>query len=274
MSMATHDLATMPYTEYLKTPHWATKRKEALDRASHRCTLCNAEDDLHVHHRTYERRGWEQPDDLIVLCKDCHERFHDVIDGKAQRTVKATHKPQCADGRYLFRMTHIEEAGTFPDGTERVRWQFEIDQAEYINRRFEAGMFTAYTSLNMNPKANMRRWAEALLGREIISGENITATQLLERLALVHIKDGRIKEFQPAIPLPITKRTTYPETKSALGFGVCDFVFHQRFGEGEVTAINRRGTDWEISVDFKLHGKKRLMQSVANLTFSRDCEWF
>lgn len=79
------NLATMPYAEYLKTEHWQQQREAAKERAGHRCQLCNSGERLEVHHRTYERRGAEEPGDLIVLCHGCHEKFHDVLDGKATR---------------------------------------------------------------------------------------------------------------------------------------------------------------------------------------------
>jgi 5-methylcytosine-specific restriction endonuclease McrA len=72
------ELKDMPYREYLETHEWQRTRKDALKRADRKCQLCNAEGtELHVHHKTYERRGEELPEDLIVLCKDCHAKFHD-----------------------------------------------------------------------------------------------------------------------------------------------------------------------------------------------------
>lgn len=70
-------LHTLPYAEYLLTPHWQNMRRGALERAQHRCQVCNASKGLHVHHRTYERRGYEHNEDLIVLCEGCHQLFHD-----------------------------------------------------------------------------------------------------------------------------------------------------------------------------------------------------
>ncbi len=70
------DLKTIPYPEYLKTYHWAQTRDAALERAGHRCQVCNKTKSLNVHHRTYARRGNERPDDLTVLCRRCHELFH------------------------------------------------------------------------------------------------------------------------------------------------------------------------------------------------------
>jgi len=70
-------LANMPYEKYLQTPEWKEKAKEAYKRAGHRCQLCNRNKiEIHAHHRSYERRGEELPEDLIVLCADCHELFH------------------------------------------------------------------------------------------------------------------------------------------------------------------------------------------------------
>jgi 5-methylcytosine-specific restriction endonuclease McrA len=41
-----------------------------------RCTRCPSEDNLAVHHLTYERLGSEHPDDLITLCRTCHKLDH------------------------------------------------------------------------------------------------------------------------------------------------------------------------------------------------------
>lgn len=70
------ELATMPYSDYLQTPEWAAKRKKALRFAGFRCQLCNSNENLNVHHRTYKRRGYERLSDLTVLCEDCHATFH------------------------------------------------------------------------------------------------------------------------------------------------------------------------------------------------------
>ena len=70
-------LRRMPYQEYLQSPEWNRRRTEQLRRAGFRCQVCNeANVQLHVHHRTYERRGNEAFRDLIVLCSSCHSLFH------------------------------------------------------------------------------------------------------------------------------------------------------------------------------------------------------
>lgn len=64
------------YLTYLESDNWHTKRQIALDDADHQCAICTSETDLDVHHRTYDRLGDENPEDLIVLCRPCHKAFH------------------------------------------------------------------------------------------------------------------------------------------------------------------------------------------------------
>jgi hypothetical protein len=71
-----HELCTMPYKLYLKTDEWQERRKAALRRAAYSCQVCNRRRILHVHHRTYERRGAELARDLIALCDECHALYH------------------------------------------------------------------------------------------------------------------------------------------------------------------------------------------------------
>lgn len=81
------ELRTMPYSHYLLTHHWRRTRNEALSRAKHACQLCNYDRTLNVHHRTYERRGCELPEDLTVLCKACHEKFHNIMPKEPDRAT-------------------------------------------------------------------------------------------------------------------------------------------------------------------------------------------
>jgi hypothetical protein len=73
-------LKYMPYEEYLQTDHWLHFRDETLKWAQNKCQLCNDTKNLHVHHKTYENRGRETFNDVIVLCKDCHRKFHNKFE--------------------------------------------------------------------------------------------------------------------------------------------------------------------------------------------------
>jgi hypothetical protein len=84
------------YADYRRSDHWHGTRKDALWRAQNRCQspicrygyvrawteeeiseqLRQGEYRLDVHHLTYERLGSELADDLLVLCRNCHELIH------------------------------------------------------------------------------------------------------------------------------------------------------------------------------------------------------
>jgi 5-methylcytosine-specific restriction endonuclease McrA len=70
---------------YLQTKEWRDKRLKALKRAGYACQICKAVDELDVHHNTYERLGREYLSDLVVLCRTCHDVFHERLPGKSSR---------------------------------------------------------------------------------------------------------------------------------------------------------------------------------------------
>lgn len=66
----------LKYAEYLNSERWKIKKEYALQWADNRCQICNSTENLNVHHRVYGNVGNEKPNDLTVLCKDCHSLFH------------------------------------------------------------------------------------------------------------------------------------------------------------------------------------------------------
>ncbi len=64
------------YTQYLQSDHWKKFRIKVLRHYGRTCMLCNNGKKVNVHHRTYERLGHELMTDVIVLCRECHEKFH------------------------------------------------------------------------------------------------------------------------------------------------------------------------------------------------------
>ena len=70
-------LKAMPYDEYLLTPHWDRIRKDAYRRAGHACDRCGRSDvALHAHHLNYDKRGEEEPEDVVAVCPECHADDH------------------------------------------------------------------------------------------------------------------------------------------------------------------------------------------------------
>jgi hypothetical protein len=67
--------------KYREEPEWKVKRTQALMRAEYKCQTCPARDTaLDVHHNNYENYGNERPQDLVVLCRSCHEKIHGVVE--------------------------------------------------------------------------------------------------------------------------------------------------------------------------------------------------
>lgn len=83
----------MTYDEYLASPEWQEKRQARLELDGFQCQFCGSENDLCVHHVTYDRLGNEDVNfDLVTLCKDCHERLHQQKVASNDRKTKAYEK--------------------------------------------------------------------------------------------------------------------------------------------------------------------------------------
>jgi len=75
-------LKEMKYSDFLKTKYWKIISKYVKYRQE-KCQLCGCKNNLNVHHKDYKERGkeylnWESS--LILLCKDCHTKFHDKME--------------------------------------------------------------------------------------------------------------------------------------------------------------------------------------------------
>ena len=68
------------YYSYLRSKEWSVVCRMAVHSANHRCQLCNSSHQLNVHHKTYANLGREVSDDVIVLCRICHARFHGKLE--------------------------------------------------------------------------------------------------------------------------------------------------------------------------------------------------
>ena len=68
----------MGYSDKLKDKKWKRKRLRILIRDRHTCQMCGYIGQfVQVHHKKYTGDPWDAPDeDLITLCKHCHETVH------------------------------------------------------------------------------------------------------------------------------------------------------------------------------------------------------
>lgn len=72
------------YGRYMKSPAWSAKRRWWWERAGRpgTCSACAAPWSLNrgdLHHRTYDRLGYELLGDLVQLCGECHRRVHAAV---------------------------------------------------------------------------------------------------------------------------------------------------------------------------------------------------
>lgn len=75
-------IRSLAYHDFLATPYWKAVARQIRYLAGFSCSLCPEKNKpLVVHHRTYERHGYEHLNlsDLICLCDPCHARFHDKL---------------------------------------------------------------------------------------------------------------------------------------------------------------------------------------------------
>lgn len=68
--------AMIDYSRYMASSQWLNLRSEVKYRARSRCEYCLIRQMYAVHHRTYERLGHENLNDLMAVCGLCHQMIH------------------------------------------------------------------------------------------------------------------------------------------------------------------------------------------------------
>jgi len=71
-----YNLKSLDYQDYLKTNHWKHFVEECKKFFNNKCQICGNKEKLQVHHNNYKNRGRETFNDVVLLCKDCHSKFH------------------------------------------------------------------------------------------------------------------------------------------------------------------------------------------------------
>lgn len=75
----------LEYQRYLKDHHWRMFRKWILRQRGGACEKCGISNvwsimaygqPINVHHISYDHLGQERPEDVVVLCRRCHEEAH------------------------------------------------------------------------------------------------------------------------------------------------------------------------------------------------------
>lgn len=66
------------YDNYVSSQYWKLVRDLVRHRDKHQCVQCSGKEKLVVHHKTYTNftNEYNNLDDLVLLCKDCHKKSH------------------------------------------------------------------------------------------------------------------------------------------------------------------------------------------------------
>lgn len=67
------------YDRYIHSAAWRKKADKRLQMDGHTCQVCGRKA-TDVHHLTYDRFGHEDMDDLVSLCRKCHEKAEEIYD--------------------------------------------------------------------------------------------------------------------------------------------------------------------------------------------------
>jgi 5-methylcytosine-specific restriction endonuclease McrA len=70
------DLFWQYHKAYMHSTRWHLLRATVLTQSNYECASCKSKHVLQLHHRHYQTLGCESVDDVIVLCKQCHEMLH------------------------------------------------------------------------------------------------------------------------------------------------------------------------------------------------------
>ena len=65
------------YQKYIASAKWKETRRKRIELDGYKCKLCGSAINLCVHHLTYDHLGNENMDELVTLCKTCHNKLHE-----------------------------------------------------------------------------------------------------------------------------------------------------------------------------------------------------
>lgn len=69
------------YDEYVASPRWQARRRLYYANHPRQCFVCESDEEIYLHHRSYRRLGHEPDSDLVPLCGRCHRLLHDTRAG-------------------------------------------------------------------------------------------------------------------------------------------------------------------------------------------------
>ena len=133
------------YEELLQKQRWKRKREIILNRDSHKCVICQSNDNLNVHHKYYEigKLPWEYTSDsLYTLCQHCHHLFHEAFKplvytrDENDRLLRMELTPcyRCNGVGRLPEYSHVKHGVCFRCNGERFEELIEADSKDELSK--------------------------------------------------------------------------------------------------------------------------------------------
>jgi len=111
--------------KFYDSKEWAVIKNDLFMIRGKKCEICGSTVRINVHHLSYKNFGGnEEPEDLIVLCRICHEGEHGIV---RPTTISKTAKRKAAR-RERLRLKRIRQ--------REGRAEWELSQ-EVKRKRFE-----------------------------------------------------------------------------------------------------------------------------------------
>jgi hypothetical protein len=138
------------YKQYMQSDEWKKKRRLIYIRDVY-CKACNSGSNLGVHHKTYKRLGEEKLSDLVLLCKPCHFKCHDLF--KADRS----------NSLHYWTELVIKAGGGVVMPVEKNNWQ-----PSYYGKTIKSRRKAKKSKLKSIRKAQRQQLKRRLLSKQVV----------------------------------------------------------------------------------------------------------
>lgn len=121
------------YSEKLSDPRWQRLRIKILNRDKNRCTYCQTNENIQVHHLKYTGEPWQAPEsDLITVCDCCHRILEDFKTRFSDAKILAIKKLDYLKDKHnvLYRVV-FAETHKMPDLILLCRFKKEEQEVVY-----------------------------------------------------------------------------------------------------------------------------------------------
>jgi hypothetical protein len=128
---------TFDYKEYLKSDYWKDIKQQVHKMDNNKCIICESENNLCVHHTTYDYLGNERLDLLVTLCKKCHYKYHKnnpQASYESYKHFKALKEKELTENLYkVFIDNNIEKFDEMVNILNKNNYLYYKDYINYVD---------------------------------------------------------------------------------------------------------------------------------------------